>query len=163
MERHEVPFVGDRAPRTVQALIGNPTVPAEAIDSRAIDNARIPDPELHNTTIAAALDAHRPLMVVIATPTYCTSRFCGPITDAVARLAARYGDRMDFVHLEIWADFDTQTINDAVRDWIFPPGAEDAREPWVFIVGRDGRVRDRFDNVATEDELDAAVQAAIQA
>jgi len=44
-------------------------------------------------------------MVVVSTPTYCQSRFCGPITDSVSALAQRYGDRMAFVHLEVWKNF----------------------------------------------------------
>lgn len=158
LEQHQVPFVGDAAPRTVQALAGDPTIPANAIDSRAQDGTPIPDPELHNTTIAAALDAHRPLMVVIATPTYCTSRFCGPITDAVARLAARYGDRMAFVHLEIWADFTNHQLNPWVNDWIVPRDGTDGREPWVFVINRDGIITHRFDNLVNDAELDTAAQ-----
>ncbi|MPY94948.1 MAG: hypothetical protein GEV08_18385 [Acidimicrobiia bacterium] len=114
-------------------------------------------------TIDDAIAAGKPTMVVISTPVYCVSRFCGPITDSVAELADRYAGQAAFVHLEIWSDFDTHTLNEAVRDWVYPPGAEDAREPWVFVVGRDGLIRERFDNVATDAELEAAVQTAIQA
>lgn len=158
LDHHQLPFVGDPAPRTNQALAGDPAVPAVAIDSRAQDGAAVPDPELHDSTIAAALDAHRPLMVVIATPTYCTSRFCGPVTDAVGRLAARYRDRMTFVHLEIWADFANGKLNPWVNDWIIPRDGGDGREPWVFVVDRDGIITHRFDNLANDDELEAAAQ-----
>lgn len=159
----KIPAPGDPAPRTRQPLAGAVGVAPRAIDSRADDTNAVPDPELHDVTIADAIADGRPTVVVLATPVYCVSRFCGPITDSVSALAHRYAGQAAFVHLEIWADFDTQTINDPVRDWIFPPGAEDAREPWVFIIGRDGRIRDRFDNVATDAELDDAVQAAIRA
>lgn len=161
LEHHQLPFVGDPAPRTTQALAGDASVPAKAIDSRALDGDPIPDPELHDTTIAAALDAHRPLMVVVATPTYCTSRFCGPITDAVARLAGRYRDQMTFVHLEIWADFDNGKLNPWVNDWVIPRNGEDGREPWVFVVNRAGIISARFDNLANDAELDAAARDVI--
>ena len=158
LDHHQLPYVGDPAPRTTQALAGDPAVPAVAIDSRAQDDAHVPDPELHDTTVAAALDAHRPLMVVVATPTYCTSRFCGPVTDAVGRLTARFGDRMTFVHLEIWADFANGKLNPWVNDWIIPRDGGDGREPWVFVVGRDGIITHRFDNLANDDELEAAAK-----
>lgn len=161
-ETSKIPAPSDPAPRTRQALPGAPGVAPRAIDSRADDTHPLPDPELHGVTIADAIAAGKPTVVVIATPVYCVSQFCGPITDSVAELARRYAGQAAFVHLEIWSDFDTQTLNDAVRDWIFPPGAEDAYEPWVFIIGRDGLIRDRFDNVATDAELDAAIQAAIR-
>lgn len=153
LDRHQLPFIGDPAPRTAQLLAGAPGVPAVAIDSRAQDGQALPDPELHDTTIAAALDAHRPLMVVVATPTYCTSRFCGPITDSVARLAGRYRDRMAFVHLEIWDDFSNGKLNPWVNDWIVPRNGEDGREPWVFVINRDGVIVDRIDNLGSDREL----------
>lgn len=161
LDHHQLPFIGDRAPRTTQSLAGEPGVRPVTIDSRAQDGDPIPDPELHDTTIAAALDAHRPLMVVVATPTYCTSRFCGPITDSVARLAPRYRDRMAFVHLEIWDDFSNGKLNPWVNDWIVPRNGEDGREPWVFVVNRDGRIVDRIDNLASDRELADAAEKVI--
>jgi len=41
---------------------------------------------LHNISIAAATAAGRPA-VVVSTPTFCVSRWCGPITDSVNELA----------------------------------------------------------------------------
>ncbi len=155
----DIPAPGDLAPLTRQPLAGDDHVPAKAIDSRAGGGESVPDPDLHNETVADAVAAHRPIMVVISTPTYCQSRFCGPITDSVQALASEYGnDEMAFVHLEIWRDFEAKQLNPEVSDWIAPTGTEDAREPWVFTVGRDGRIVERFDNVATDAELEAAVQ-----
>ena len=37
-------------------------------------------------------------------------------------------------------------------------GAEDAREPWVFTFDSGGLIVERFDNVATDAELEAAVR-----
>ena len=48
-------------------------------------------------------------------------------------------------------------MNKAAAEWIYPPGTKDPREPWVFGVGRDGRISHRFDNVATDAELEQAV------
>lgn len=158
LDRSPIPAVGELAPRTENPVAGDTAVPAKAIDSRGATGHAIPDPELHSTTVAAAIAAQRPLMVVVSTPTYCQSRFCGPITDSVAGLAKRHGDRMAFVHLEVWRDFEKSEVNPAAKEWISPPGVTDAREPWVFVVGRDGRVTHRFDNVATDAELEAAVQ-----
>lgn len=153
-----IPAPGDPAPRSTPPLAGNESVPAKAIDSRAGPDEPVPDPELHSITVADAVAAGMPVMVVVSTPTYCQSRFCGPITDSVATLARRHGDRIAFVHLEVWADFEAKSLNPAAADWIFPSGAADAREPWVFAVGRDGTIVERFDNVATEPELDQAVK-----
>ena len=155
--QHQVPAVGEDAPRTVNPIAGDPAVPPEAIDSRALGTEPIPDPELHATTIAAALDAHRPLTVVVSTPTYCTSRFCGPVTDTVSALATRYGDRMDFVHLEVWENFEEQKISPAAAEWVVPASGG-GNEPWVFVVDGDGTITRRFDNVATRALIEDAIK-----
>ncbi len=97
-------------------------------------------------------------MVVISTPVYCQSRFCGPITDTVLRLARQYGDRMNFVHLEVWRDFNKREINRAAADWVFLDRKSDINEPWVYVLAGNGKVSQRFDNVASDDELDRAAQ-----
>ena len=151
----------DAAPRTENHLPGAQGVPVKAVDSRADEDGTVPDPELHQLTVAQALASGKPTMVVVSTPVYCVSRFCGPITDAVQELARRHGAAMNFVHLEVWRDFEAKALNKAAAEWIYPPGAEDAAEPWVWVVGPDGVITERFDNVASEAELARAVDAAI--
>src|ERR671911_1927382 len=160
-DRTHVPVPGDPAPRTENPLPGDPDVPPTAVDSRAGDDGTVPDPELHATTVADAIAAGRPVMVVVSTPVFCVSRFCGPITDAVQELAQRYGDRMDFVHLEVWRDFEAQELNQAAAEWIWPDQQGDAAEPWVFLVGADGNIVQRWDNVATEASLARAVETVV--
>jgi hypothetical protein len=160
-DRTTVPAPGDPAPRTENPLLGDAQLPPTAIDSRAGDDGSVPDPELHSTTVADAIAAGRPVMVVVSTPVFCVSRFCGPITDAVQVLAGRYGDRMDFVHLEVWRDFEAQEVNEAAAEWIWPDRQGDAAEPWVFLVGADGIIVQRWDNVATEAELAQAVETLV--
>jgi hypothetical protein len=147
-----VPDVGEQAPRTRNLVAGAKGVPAAAVDSRAQGGAKVPDPELHRRTIADAVAAGRPAVVVFATPVYCVSQFCGPITDMVAELAKEYGDRADFIHVEIWRDFQAKRLNDAASQWLLHDGQ--AQEPWVFVIGADGRITARFDNVATRGELE---------
>ena len=161
LERPSVPLAGDAAPRTENLLPGAEGAPVKAVDSRAEPDGRVPDPSLHAQTVAAAIATGRPTMVVISTPVYCQSRFCGPITDSVQALADRYGERMNFVHLEVWRDFEGQTVNRAAAEWIYRNRDNGIHEPWVFVVGGDGVIAQRYDNVASEAELQAAVEAAL--
>lgn len=94
---------------------------------------------------------------MIATPAFCESRTCGPVADATAAVAARHGDRMDFIHLEVYADAETRQIAPAAAEWIARPGA-DGNEPWVFVIDGDGIIRHRFDNILDEALIDAAVR-----
>ena len=155
-EKHAVPAPGDAALPTENHVLGAPDVPPAALDSRAASGP-VPDAALHQTTIAAALAAKRPAVVVFATPVYCQSQFCGPVTDMVADLARTYGDRASFIHVEIWRDFQNRTINKAAADWLLRN--DDLNEPWVFLVGADGRIAARFDNVATAGELEPLLRA----
>lgn len=155
-EHHLVPFPGDPALATDNLTVGS-DAPRAAVDSRAGVGGDIPDPELHSTTIAAAVAAKRPAVVVFATPVFCVSRFCGPVTDMVDDLAKAYADRASFVHVEIWFDHDNNKLNQAAQDWLLRNG--DLNEPWVFVIGADGRIAARFDNVVTRDELEPLVKA----
>ena len=151
-----VPAVGEKAPRTENLTIGSKGAPAVAVDSRAETAGGISDPELHETTIAAAIEAGRPALVVFATPVYCVSRFCGPITDMVADLAKAYGDRAAFIHVEIWRDFQNSVVNKGAAEWVLRD--QDLTEPWIFLIGSDGRIVARWDNVATREEIEPLLQ-----
>ena len=97
------------------------------------------------------------MMVVVATPVFCVSRFCGPITDEVERLASRHGDEMEFVHLEVWKDFTANELSTYALEWIGPRDRAEAAEPWVFAVDSTGTITHRWDNVAPTAELEEAI------
>lgn len=155
-DAHQVPAVGEPAPAVSTPTVDSDLPPA-AIDSRAAVEGRVPDEILHTEDLGDTIASGRPAVVVFSTPTYCASRFCGPITDTVEELAHRYRDRATFVHVEIWRDIDDSRMNDAVEPWI----AADAggNEPWVFLVGADGTITARWDNVLDETELVALLEA----
>jgi len=150
--------VGALAPHTHNPVIGEPGVPPAAIDSRAAGGELIPDPELHASSIADAIAARHPALVVFSTPVYCVSRFCGPVTDLVAELAKEYGDRADFIHVEIYRDFEAGEINQAARDWL-SPGDGNLREPWTFLIGADGRIAASWDTVVTRTEIESLLKS----
>ena len=57
-----------------------------------------------------------------------------------------------FIHVEIYKDNDpAKGVNQWVTQWKLPS------EPWVFVVGTDGKVRDRFEGTVSVRELDASV------
>ena len=156
LTKHSVPYVGDPAPPSQNLTLSTPGAPPEAVDSRASANTPVPDPELHQTTVAQALAEHRPVVLVISTPTYCVSLFCGPVTEMVAGLAKDYANRARFIHIEVWKDYKAQQLNDAAKEWIAK--GEDINEPWVFVIGADGKVAARFDNIVSREALEALLQ-----
>jgi hypothetical protein len=158
LPHHLVPAVGEPAPLSNNLTMTSTGVSPAAIDSRATGGQPVPDPELHLTTIAAAVAAHRPVVAVFATPVFCVSRFCGPITDMADGLAHKYADRASFVHVEIWKDYQAQQLNDVIGEWLTRNGA-DGNEPWVFLIGADGKIAARWDNLAAPAEIEALLQA----
>jgi hypothetical protein len=151
------PAPGQPALHTENLTMRSKDAPIAAIDSRATTDGEVPDPELHQWTIAKALDQGRPALVVFSTPVFCVSQFCGPVTDVVQDLASRYDDRAVFIHVEIWRDFDKQVINQAAADWLLR--GNDLTEPWVFLIGADGTILDRWATLFREDEVAAELEA----
>lgn len=138
------PAPGDKAPRTRNATIETNGVAPATLDSAAVDGV-VPDPALHEWTVADALEEGRPIVLIVGTPAYCQSRFCGPETQAIADLASRYDDRAAFIHLEVWKEppiDETLVLNEAAAEWIFRDN--NFTEPWTFLVGPDGRIVDRW-------------------
>ena len=158
LEHPDLPAPGDRAQPTENLTMGSKGVPLAAIDSRAATMGRIPDPELHRWTIARAIREGRPAVVVFATPVYCVSRFCGPVTKMVEDLSHRYGDKAVFIHVEIWKDFQNQVANDAALEWLLMPSG-DLTEPWLFLIGADGAIEDRWSSMWSESEVEAELDA----
>lgn len=156
LAKHLVPARGEDALPTENLTISSTDAPREAIDSRASTDQGIPDEELHQTTIAQTLRDHRPALVVFSTPVYCMSRFCGPVTDMVGGLATDYSDRTAFIHIEIWRNFAEKTINKAAAEWLLRN--DDLNEPWVFLIGADGKIVARWDNVVTRGEIEPLLQ-----
>jgi hypothetical protein len=125
------------------------TAPADRITTR-----RPPDVGLLRFSVASSLAAHRPFVLVFATPRYCVSRTCGPVVDvadAARRRFARRGIR--FIHVEIYQDNNpAKGRNLWVRQWHLPS------EPWTFLVGADGRIKDKFEGTVSLRELTAAIR-----
>jgi hypothetical protein len=157
-EHPSVPAPGDLAQPTENLTVHSKGVPLAAIDSRAAMKGTIPDPELHEWTIARAVQEGRPALVVFATPVFCVSRFCGPVTEMVEDLSRRYDDRAVFIHVEIWKDYDQQVLNQAAIDWLQMPNG-DLTEPWLFLIGADGTIVDRWSSMWSEREVEAELDA----
>jgi hypothetical protein len=143
-----VPAVGAKAP-----LSATPTL-ADA-PAAALTTARPPDRALLRYSIAGSLAAHRPFVVTFATPKYCTSRVCGPVVDVVEAVRRRLASSaVRFIHVEVFKDNDpAKGYNRWMRQWGL------RTEPWVFLVGRDGRVKEEFEGSVSEAELLAAVKS----
>jgi hypothetical protein len=85
-------------------------------------------------TVAEAMASGRPTVVTFATPAYCTSRLCAPVVHSVEAVYAKLGDEVNFIHLEIFKDFENLDYADEVVEWKL------TSEPWTFVLDGDGEI-----------------------
>lgn len=144
-ERTKSPAVGERAfPSKTPTL---EDAPADELTTR-----KPPDTELLRVSVADALARKQPFVVAFATPKFCASRTCGPVVDVVDAVRRRVPG-VEFIHVEIYEENNPALgVNRWVREWKLPT------EPWVFLVGRDGRIEAKFEGAVSERELEAAVR-----
>lgn len=126
-------------------------------DISEIDSGSPPN-DMHDVKIKDSIAAGRPLVVVFSTPAFCTSRFCGPVNEEIEALKEQYDSSVDFVHIEIWRDFDKKVMNPTVKEWlIWPDGS--LREPIVYVVDKKGVIYDRWEGPVAANIMEASVKA----
>jgi len=118
--------------------------------SKAVDAEPAGHPALR-VSVADALERKEPFVIAFATPKFCATRTCGPVVDIVSGVRRRVAG-VTFIHVEIYEENNPALgVNRWVREWKLPT------EPWVFLVGRDGRIAAKFEGAVSERELEAAV------
>ncbi len=147
--------VGEAAPRSRNLTVVDVGEPGEL--------TTMPEPvaEFYEETVEAALETGRPLVVAFASPEFCVSRMCGPVTEVVAEVHAEYRGRVGFIHVEPYELEAARTTGrlelvEAVRQWRLPT------EPWVFVMGGDGRVVARFEGLFGAEELAATLERVLR-
>jgi hypothetical protein len=148
-----LPAPGQKALDTTNLTMADKNVNPESIDSRAQDGAKIPDPELHQDTISGALAKHEPILALFSTPVYCQSQFCGPSTDALEQISKTGPKNAAYIHIEIYKDYAKHQINAAAATWLLRNG--NLTEPWLFLIGPDGKIVDRWSPLFDVHEVQA--------
>jgi len=161
--KERIAGVGDLVVRTRSAspMVGSRAYPSDTPTlastggRTALLTTRVPpDRALLRTSIAAALAAHEPFVVTFATPRYCESRICGPVVNVVDHVRKQYANTpVRFIHVEIYKDNNpSKGRNRWVAQWHLPG------EPWTFLVGRDGRIKAKFQGSVSTHELGEAIR-----
>lgn len=138
------PAVGAPVPASRTATAATPA------DVEKICSAR-PGDQFHALTVADALAQRKPLVVLFATPGFCESATCGPSLEVVQEATAPFLEKLNVVHVEIYEGGRPPNVVPAVSEWALPS------EPWVFLVGADGKVVDKLEGGITTEELGPAV------
>ena len=141
------PEIGDEAP-----AVDTPTA-SDVADLSEITTDPQPDRSFYQLSIADALEAGRPAVIVFATPKFCKSQVCGP-TLSIVKDVAEHFPGVNFVHVEPY-DLDAPEELEpvpAVTAWGLPS------EPWVFVTDSRGRVVAKYEISVAIQELQALLR-----
>ena len=144
--------IGQPAPASTQLTL------ADVDSASAISSMTNPNEDMLDETVADALKTGNPIVVAFVTPTFCQTRFCGPVMDAVVQPAwEKYGDRVEFIHIEPY------DLAKARGEGVLEPVPTIAewgirQEPFIFVIDREGIVRSKLEGVTDVNELSDAIE-----
>jgi hypothetical protein len=165
--------------KTAQGLIGAPGELAVAPSSRipaigakppdiatdtsatvhgnaALLTTRLPPEHMASVSFNQVL-GHKPIALLFSTPQLCISRVCGPVTDVAVQLQHQFGNRIDFIHQEVYVDNQpTKGLRPQLTAFHL------RTEPWLFAIDRQGRIVARLEGAFGTTELSQALKAALK-
>ena len=148
-EDSTVPAVGQEAPSAK-----TDTLASAGGDIKAIDT-RVPNDDMHDVGLDEVLGS-KPVALLFATPQLCQSRVCGPVTDILQQLKADYGDRVAFIHQEVYEENDPDKgFRESLETYGLPT------EPWLFVIDADGKVTARLEGSFGVDEVREAIETGL--
>ncbi len=144
-----IPAAGERAPRAQTETRASAGGDLEKIETR------VPPDDMHEESFADVV-GRKPVALLFATPALCQSRVCGPVVDIAAQLQKTYGERVEFIHQEVYVD------NDLKKGLRAPLRAFNLQtEPWLFTIDARGRVAARLEGSFGKQAFERAVKAAL--
>jgi hypothetical protein len=153
--------VGDRAPASDTLTLDD-----VGGDVSQISTDDEPVTAFYETSVADAIAAKQPFVLVFATPKFCVSAQCGPTLDRIKPIAAAHPD-MTFINVEPYelqsVDGQLQPVLTGDPAQLTPVAAANewklAAEPWVFVVNGDGVVTASLMLIFGDQELEDAIAA----
>lgn len=147
LERDQVllPKIGDTLPK-----FDTPTFD----DARGVDPicTRLPKPcPFHELTLTEALQLKKPVAYLVGTPAHCSTGTCTPALDRLIGVARTVGDRVAFVHAEVYTDDTATVVAPAVKAFAM------TFEPALFIVDANSKIVERLDSVFDTKEINEAL------
>ena len=148
--------IGQKAPAS-----RTPTAAEVGGDLSKISSDTKPDPIFYQTSVADALAAKKPFVLIFATPRFCTSQQCGPTLDNLKPIAAAHPE-VTFINVEPYKlEYKNGSLQPVLssKNELIATDVTNAwgllSEPWIFAVDRSGIVRGSYSLTITPAELDA--------
>lgn len=149
----KIASVGDKFPQIETPTIKN-QLNVDPICSR------VPVCDLHSVSAAEVIGS-KPSAILIATPAFCATQYCGPVLDVLLEELGGFPD-VEFIHVEVFEN-PREVGGDYNDPNIRPAATLEALnlefEPSLYLVNERGVIIDRIDNVFDADELRLALAA----
>jgi hypothetical protein len=145
-----IPAVGQRAPSVATDTAS--TVHGDA----ALLTTRLPPEHMASASLDQVL-GKRPVALLFSTPQLCTSRVCGPVTDVAVQVQQHFGNRVAFIHQEVYVD---NQPSKGLRPQL--TAFHLRTEPWLFAINRKGIIVARLEGAFGTTELTQALDAALR-
>jgi hypothetical protein len=145
-----IPAVGQRPP-----AIATDTL-ASTHGNVSLVTTRTPPEQMHSVSFNQVL-GKQPVLLLFSTPELCHSRICGPVTDVAVQLQQEFGNRIAFIHQEVYVDNNpAKGLRPQLKAFHLQT------EPWVFAINKQGVVVARLEGAFGTNELRQAIQAALK-
>ena len=145
-----IPDVGQRPP-----AIATDTA-ATVHGDTALLTTRLPPERMASVSFNQVL-GKRPIALLFSTPQLCISRICGPVTDVAVQLQQQFGNRVTFIHQEVYVD---NQPSKGLRPQL--TAFHLRTEPWLFAINRRGIIVARLEGAFGTTELRRALVAALR-
>jgi protein SCO1/2 len=159
-EQSPTPPIGAAAPS-----VRTPIASDVGGNLQLISSDVFPDPRFYEHSVDELLVAHTPFVFTIYSPAFCPTTACGPLLRYMKEIATEF-PAMTFVHAEPYVMRDMggriqpeyEGNGYAWAAWSQAYGIP--VEPYVFVVGADGRIVASFELIVGSDEIRAAIRTA---
>lgn len=155
-EDTSAPSVGDAAPASASRTL------IDVANIADLSTGETPDPGLYLISLADAVAADKPFVVVFASPGFCTNAFCGPQAEVLSEVRELFGDRANYIHVDLFENPEQVRLGE---EPIETPILEEwglHTDEWTFIVNADGVVVARFEAFAPLAEVEAALAKVLE-
>jgi hypothetical protein len=169
-------------PNVGQPAIATKTLTAkDAPDLTQITTAATPDPKMYQISLDQALQNGKPTALLFATPAFCKTATCGPSLDVLQGLQKQYGDKVNFIHVEVYKYPFDQSVKQ--QEQLAAKAAQEQRaltpeearagladamtawhltsEPWLYLIDAKGVVAGRYEGGITKEEIGPALEKLI--
>lgn len=146
----EIPGVGDRPPD-----IATDTAATVHGDEKLL-TTRLPPESMASESFNQVL-GKKPVALLFSTPQLCISRVCGPVTDVAVQVQHRFGNKVTFLHEEVYVDNQpSKGLRPQLKAFHL------RTEPWLFIINRRGKIVARLEGAFGINEVTQAIEAALR-